>query len=222
MKTNFFEFFHDFIGDQAFSTTKASNSGHPFTVTQTAAAGSPTIAVVDGSAAGELQVVLAATNEIENVCVSFGDKLCIDIDKIVEFGCRVKMNQATLNAATSFAIGLTGDRNDAIDSIAQAALFRLIGASDAILVETDDGTHDNDDIPTGQKLGTDYVDLLISFATGKHDVRFFVNGQPVATSTEFNMAAYSGSLQLFLQLQKTAATAVDGVTIDHVYVSGRR
>lgn len=219
---NFWEFVCDFFGHLVFSDTKGSNVGHPFTITDTSSSGQPTYAVVDGSETGEVSIAHSNTNEIQNVCLSLGDQLQFDIDKIVEFECRVKMNQATPNAATQFAIGVTGDRNDAIDSIAQAALFRVIGASQAVLVETDDGTIDNDDVATGQTLSNSYKVLKINFATGKHDVRFFVDGQPVATDKKFDMSNYSGSLQFFAQIQKTAATSTDGFTLDYVSVRGRR
>jgi hypothetical protein len=56
-------------------------------------------------------------------------------------------------------------------------------------------------------------DFLISFARGKADVRFFIGGEPVALGTTFDMSGYSAGLQPFIQLQKTATTATDGVTI---------
>lgn len=220
--SNFWEFRDDFMGDRVYSATKGSNVGHGYTLADTSSAGTPTYADVDGSESGASAFDFDNTNEVQNLCLYQGDQLQFDIDKIVEFGCLVKTNVTTFNAATSFAIGLTGDRNDAIDSIAQAAIFRVIGASQAIYVETDDGTHDNDDVATGATLSTTYKWLTISFACGKSDVRFFVNGQPVATGTTFDMSSYSGSLQLFAQIQKTAATATDGFTIEEWYVRGRK
>lgn len=221
---NFFDFKDDFFGDRVYSATKGSNVGHGYTVNDTSAAGTPTYADVDGSAAGELAVDMEATSEVQNVCISQGDQLQFDIDKITEFECRVKMNQAALDSTSQFAIGLIGDRNDAIDSIAQAALFRIVGADDVdnVVVETDDGTNDNNDIATGKTLVNAYKTLRISFAEGTDDVRFFIDGEPVATGTTFDMSNYTGSLQLFAQIQKTADTNTDGFTIDWWRVRGRR
>lgn len=212
-----------FFGDRVYHATKGSNVGHGYTITDTSAVGAPTYAPVDGSPHGELAVDFDTDVEVENVCVSQGDKLQYDIDKITEVGFRVKMNQAALDSATQFAFGLTGDRNDAIDTIAQAALFRIIGADDttAVVCESDDGTTNLDDKATGQTLDNTYKWFVISFAAGKNDVRFFIDGQPVATSTKFDMSAYSGSLQFFAQIQKTADANVDGFTIDARYVRGR-
>lgn len=221
---NFWEFCDDFFGARTYSATAGSNVGHGYLIDDTSAAGTPTYAPVDGSEAGEIAVDMASTAEAENICLHQADVLQFDIDKIVEFGCRVKMNQAALDATSQFAIGLTGDRADAIDSIAQAALFRVVGADSttAIVVETDDGTNDNNDVATGQTLINSYKWLVISFALGKSDVRFFVDGQPVALTTTFDMSNYSGSLQLFAQIQKTSDANTDGFTLDAWYVRGRR
>jgi len=221
---NFWEFQEDFDGHLVFSTTKGSYVGHRFTVTQTGS-GSPTIAVVDGAAGpGELQVQMSADEEIQIITIDFGDQLCYDIDKISEVGFRIKGNQSAWDAATQFACGLTGDRNDDIDSIAQAALFRVIGgdSTTAVVVESDDGTNDNDDKSTGQTLVDDYKWFVISFTKGTNDVRFFIGGQPVGTATQFDMSNYTGALQLFMQLQKTADTNTDGFVCDAIYVRGRR
>ena len=102
-------------------------------------------------------------------------------------------------------------------------MFRVIGADSAtnVVVESDDGTNDNNDVATGQTLVNTYRDFKISFATGTNDVRFFVGGQPVATSTTFDMSNYTGALQPFLQIQKTADTNTDGVTLSQVLIRGR-
>jgi hypothetical protein len=171
----------------------------------------------------------SATAEVQNLCLSNKDILQFDIDKIQGAEFRVKMNQAALDATTQVAFGLTGDRNDAIDSIAQAALFRVIGADSttAVVVETDDGTTDNDDKATGQTLINAYKTFKIDFSNGTSDVRFFMdngNGslQRVASGTTFDMSGYAGSLQPFVQIQKTSDSNTDGLTIDYVKAWGKR
>jgi len=210
-----------FVGHRNYSATAASNAGHSWVITDTSAAGSPTYAAVDGGRG--IAVDLASTAEVENVCLSWGDSLGIDIDDIIDVTFDVKMNQAAVDATTSFAIGLTGDRNDAIDSIAQAVLFRVVGSDDttALVVETDDGTTNNDDVATGTTLINAYKQLKISFTAGKSDVRLFVDGQPVATSTTFDMSAYAGALQPLAQIQKTSNANTDGFTVKRVCIRGR-
>lgn len=222
---DFWEFCDDFWGGGVLST---AGQGSPWVITDTSSSGTPTYVFVDGSATGEVAIDLASTGEVENVCLSFGDKLCFDIDKIQGAEFRVKMNQAALDATSSLAFGLTGDRNDAIDSIAQAAIFRVVGADSttAVVVETDDGTNDNNDVATGQTLINAYKTFRIDFSQGTSDVRFMMDGanglKRVASTTTFDMSNYTGSLQPFVQLQKTSDTNTDGVTLDYVKVWGKR
>lgn len=214
----------EFIGHRVYSATAGSNVGHNWKITDTSSAGTPTYTPVDAatdSANGGVAIAFDSQAEIQNVCINFGDVLLFDIDNLIDVTFRVKMNQALLDSASMFAIGLQGDRNDAIDSIAQHASFRLIGASNAVLVESDDGTTDKDDITTGATLAAAYKDLKISFANGTSDVRFFVDGQPVAESTTFDMSAYTGALQPYAQIQKTADAATDGFTLCSVEINYR-
>lgn len=224
---DYWEFCDDFFGA---GTLTASPTGVDYwDIADTSSAGTPTYVYVDGSSSGEIALDFDSQAEAQNVCLFQSDKLQFDIDKIQGFEARVKMNQAAVDATTSFAIGLTGDRNDAIDSIAQAALFRVVGgdSTTAVVVETDDGTNDNNDVATGQTLINAYKRLKIDFSNGTSDVRFFMddgNGAltRVASSTTFDMSNYTGSLQVLAQLQKTSDTNTDGVTIDYVKVWGKR
>ncbi|TWT49026.1 hypothetical protein KOR42_39420 [Thalassoglobus neptunius] len=193
-------------------------------IADTSSAGSPSYNFVPGENAGAVNMAFDSQAEIQNLCLHMGDNLQFDIDTITEAYFRLKMNQAALDATTQLAFGLTSARNNAIDSITEAALFRVIGADDttALVLETDDGATDNNDVATGKSLINEYLDFLISFGTGKRDVRFFIDGQPVAIGQTFSMANYAGGLQPFVQLQKTADANVDGVTITNMYVRGRR
>lgn len=218
-RKDFWEVVYDFFGHDAFTATAGDNA--PLLIKDTSSAGTPTYALVDGSASGELAIAFDSTTEAQIVTLYQGNILQFDIDLITEVEYRVKTNQSTLDSATTLVFGLAGDQNDAADSVAQNCWFRLAG-SDAIVCETDDGTTDLDDKATGKTLVNAYKDFKISFATGKSDIRFFVDGQPVATGTTFDMSAYTGSLQVFLQHQKASDNNTDGVTIDRISVRGRR
>lgn len=216
----------DFIGHRVYSATAGSNIGHNWKVTDTSSAGTPTYTPVDNatdSPNGAVAVAFDSQADAQNVCLNHGNVLCFDIDNLIEVNFRVKLNQAELDATTMFAIGLQGDRNDAIDSIAQHASFRVIGSDSttAVVVESDDGTTDKDDVATGATLANAYKDLKISFAAGKSDVRFFIDGEPVATSTTFDMSGYSGCLQPYAQIQKTSDANTDGFTLCGVEVIHR-
>lgn len=220
-------FTDDFIGNGSLPTS--ATAGTPWVIDDTSSSGTPTYVYVDGSLTGEVAIDFDSQSEVQNVALHFGDVLCMDIDKIKWAEFRVKMNQSALDAATMLAVGLIGDRNDTVDDIAQAALFRVVGSddTDAVVVETDDGTNDNDDKATGQTLVDSYKRLRIDFSQGTDDVRFYMddgNGalKRVASSTTFDMSNYTGSLQPLVQLQKTADSNTDGVTVDYVHVEGKR
>lgn len=230
---DYWEFCDDFLGAGTFGTSASEND--PWLVDDTSAAGTPTYERVDhGESAGDYapgvaKLQFASNSEVENLCLHFGDKLCFDIDKIKGFECRVRQGQATKDAATTLALGLAGDRNDDIDTMAIGALFRLSSGSadNSVVVESDDGTNNNDDKSTGQTLSNSWKRFKIDFSNGKSDVRFFMeddNGSlvRVAASTTFDMSNHSGGLQPIFQLQKTADANTDSVEIDYVKVWGVR
>ena len=224
------KYHYDFRGHNVIPAA-ASNVGSPFSKADTSAAGAPTMLGLSG---GGLRLALEATNEVQNLCLFMGDILPFDIDEIVSAEFCVK-TVASLNAATSLAFGLCSARNDAIDSLAAHASFRCIG-SNSVVVETDDGTIDNDDVATGLTLGTTWKRFRIDFASRnttmeppsvsrgrKSNIEFYGgndNGSQrrVASGTRFDMSNYSAGLQIYAQLQKTQATAVDSLDILDVCV----
>ena len=232
---DYWEFFDDFIGGGTFS---ASATTDPWVITDTSSAGTPTYTRLDHSETagiyrpGVAQLAFDSQTEVQNVCLSFGDKLAFDINSVRGFECGLRFVAQTGSAkdsATTLAWGLTGDRNDAIDSIAIASIFRLAAgtASNVVVVENDDATNTNDDVATGFTL-TDLVwgKFKIDFCD-LNDVKFYAGlstGQlaRVGGATTMKMSAYGGGLQPFFQLQKTSDANTDAVQIDYVRVWGVR
>ena len=215
---NFEDYVDDFVGASV-TLPASANIGTPWIVADTSASGSPTY-VRAGSVA---VLTLAATSEVENLCLHHGDSLAFDIDDIQRVEMRVKLG-AAFTSGSELVFGVGSARNDTTDSVAANAWFKMVGANSttAVYVETDDGTRDNDDVATGQTLGTTYKEFVIDFAGGKSNVRFFINGAQVATSTTFDMSGYSSGLQPIIQLQKAANTNVDAVSIDYVFIRAKR
>jgi len=221
---------YDFRGHNLIPAA-ADAAGGPLIQVVTSTSGAP---VWKGTTAAGVQALLTSDAEVQNVCLYMGDVLPFDIDDLiaVEF---VAKTVAALDAATMLAFGLAGARNDAIDSIAQHALFRCIG-DNSIVVETDDGTNDNNDKATGFSMGTDWQRFRIDFSErittqeppsvslGRaSNIGFYVgnsNGslRRVASGTRFDMSNYTGGLQVFAQLQKTADDNVDSLSILEVEV----
>lgn len=219
------EWVHHFRGHQLVAAT-ASGTGGPFVKADTSAAGSPTLVGLDG---GGIRMLLDNTNEVQNLCLYFGDKLSFDIDDIVK-AWFIVATAAALNAAESIAFGLASGRNDAIDSITNHASFRCIGDQN-VLVESDDNTNDNDDVATGLTLGTAWRRFEINFAernavreppstqlgrkshVGFYGANSLGSLRRVASGTRFDMSNCTTGLQPYFQIQKTAATSTGNLDI---------
>lgn len=212
------DYVDDFVGASVAFPTSAG-IGTPWIVADTSASGSPTY-VRAGSVA---TLTLAATSEVENLCLHHGDSLAFDIDDIQRVEMRVKLG-AAFTSGSELVFGVGSARNDTTDSVAANAWFKMVGANSttAVYVETDDGTRDNDDVATGATLGTSYKEFVIDFTGGKSNVKFYIDGARVAASTTFDMSGYSSGLQPIIQLQKAANTNVDAVSIDYVEVVCKR
>jgi len=109
-------------------------------------------------------------------------------------------------------------------------MVSVIGLKDAVVVETDDGTNDKDDIATGVTLVAQFKRFAIDFTGiqtreppltslgGKGNVAFLAGNsygqlRRVASGTLFDMSNYSSGLQLYFQIQKTSDNNTDALTI---------
>lgn len=207
----------DFIGGATIAATVGEGM---WKITDTSSSGTPTYTKDAAAHGGAVTLAFDNTSEIQNVCLDFGDKLQLDVDQLIDVEFRIK-TVAALDSATTLVFGLQTGRNDDTDSTTNNAQFKLVG-SNAVVCETDDGTTDNDDKATGKTLVDSYKRFVISFAAGKSDVRFFIDGDRVASATTFDMSAATGQLQPFVQIQKTADTNTDSVTIDYIGWKARR
>lgn len=234
---DFWEFQDDFIGAGIF-TAGSATAYDPWVITDTSTAGTPLYTRLDhGETAGSFRpgvarLVFDSEAEAQNVCLSFGDKLAFDINKVrgYECGCRfVAGAGGAKDTTTTVAWGLTGDRNDAIDSIAIASIFRLAdtGAILPVVIENDDGTNTNDDVATGfSMVDTTWCKFKIDFSN-LDDVKYYAGLATgglarVGAGTTMKMSAYSAGLQPFFQIQKTSDTNVDRFEIDYVRIWGVR
>lgn len=222
----------NFRGAFAFGTT---NPNGPWQITDTSSSGYPSYG---GANLGGLALTLAGTTEVENVCLDFGDVLAYDIDDLVRMEWIAKVGATTLDSATTIVMGLGSARNDDPDAVAANAYFKLAG-SNTLVVESDDGTNDNDDKATGQTLSTSFKRFAIDFGTGvytkeppsvsvggKGDARFYVSNargqlERVASGTRFDLSNYTAGLQPIFQIQKASDSNTDALTILQVSIEYR-
>lgn len=214
-----FQVFYDDFNGAVATLPSSADPATPWLMVDTSAAGTPTY--TKGTSVATL--TLAATSEVENLCLAFGDALDFDMDEIQSIEMRVRLT-AVFTTGSELVFGLGSARNDTTDSVAANAWFKMVGANSttAVYCESDDGVRDIDDIATGQTLGTTFKRFVIDFTGGKADVKFYIDGVRVAASQTFNMSGYSSGLQPMIQLQKAANTNVNAVVIDYVKVEAKR
>jgi hypothetical protein len=200
--------------------TTTPEGGTGWTVKDTSVAGAPTYLTVS-SDTGELALTLAANSEAEIVTAYHNDVLCFDLEKVQYVEWIVKVGG--VDAVTTIVWGVGSAQNDTTDSVTNLAWFRMEGSASTsnVVVETDDGTTDNDDKATGKTLSTTYKKFVIDFTDGLSDVKFYIDGERVADSTTFSMAAAIGRFQPFVQLQKASGTGTPSITIDNFKVVHR-
>lgn len=233
------QWIEEFAGGGTFGTSAAQ--GDPWVITDTSSAGTPTYVRVDlgestvTGAHGSAKLTLASNTEVENVALTFGDKLAFDWDKIygVEYRIRfVGQTGSAKDAATQVAFGLVSDRNDDPDATTAHALFRLAAASTsmAVTVETDDGVTNNDDVATTLTM-TDsaWYRFRILFTSGTDDVRFYANAggtsqtlTRLASATTFDADQYHGGVQPILQIWKSSDSNTDSIEWDFCTIWGTR
>lgn len=207
--------FEDFFNrGQTYSTTPGMNG---WTIADTSSAGTPTYANQNG---GGVKLTLVNTSEAEIVTLYQNDVLSIPLLNLQ----RIRFNAvvAGIDAVTTLTMGVGSARNDTEDSVTTNAWFRMEGSASTSLVvcETDDGTTDNDDKATGVALSSTSKEFIIDFTRGISDIRFFIDGQPVALATTFSMSAATSStyVQPIFQIQKASGTGVPSVTIAHIEI----
>lgn len=188
---------------------KAIDTTTIWTALDTSAAGNTTPALVADAPNGVVSTMLDATNEVQLSGLTWGDQRTLVLNQGLVFEARIKL--ATLpTGAVACAVGLCGDHNAAIDTVAESAWFRFDGGG-AITVETDDTVHETSKVATGiTLLNTDWAVLRIE-CQDITSVRFFVNGNQVATGTAFNMSQVAAlALQPVVRIGKEGAAASVG------------
>jgi hypothetical protein len=217
-------------GIQDFQGYEDDFFGASVTFPTSANIGTPWVTAVTGAAppthvrnASNAVLTLTSASQEQILSLHHGNALSFDIDDILNVEMRVRIGAATFTSGSILVFGMGSARNDTADTVTANAWFRMEGANSTtqVYVESDDDVRNIDDIATGQTLGTTFKVFKIDFSN-KADVKFTIDGIPVARSTVFNMSAYSAGLQPIIQLQKAANTNADVATIDYVKINARR
>lgn len=196
---------------------RGSTSGE-FTGT-TAGSGQVTLGgFVDGMA-------LASTGGSDRAYATFNDKLPFDIDDLISVEYLLKI--PSWNAASYGVFGVGSAYNADPDVVAASAWFKIVGGTNGrnLVIETDDGTTDRNDIATGievplstwMRLRMDFKSGIQSISPpaqskgGKASVQFACTDakgfmRHVRPNVHMDMSAYSGALQLYMGIAGNAGT----------------
>ena len=184
--------------------------------------GDATEAMVADTATGVFRTHLHATSEAEDAVLYWGDQTTISVLNDVQFETRVNVSTLPTTGVRG-VFGMCGDHNLAKDSVAESAWFSM-SASGVLNCQTDDTTNDETaSSGTTVVAGTYYI-FRIDFSVIS-DVKFYINGVRVATSTTYdmsNLTATEAFFQPYYSLDKASGTGVGDIDIDYVAIWGRR
>lgn len=178
--------------------------------------GAATEAVVADAPNGVVGLALDNTNEAQLAALDWADQRTLVLNQGLIFEARFRLSVLPTGSVVA-CIGLCGDHNAAVDTVAESIWFRADG-NGAITVETDDTSHETSKVATGTTLTTsDWIIGRID-CSDISDVKFFINGDRVAASTTFNMSQVAAlKLQPVARIGKEAgATTVGTLQVDYV------
>ena len=211
------QFVEDFLGATGGGPFDASTVWHVVDV------GDATEAIVADSSNGQFLLHIASTTEAEDAVLYMNDNKPFDVGNGLIFETRVNMAVAP-GSGVCAVFGMAGDHNLAKDSVTEHAWFRF-DASMACKVESDDTTNDNDDEATGHTAVAGTYDIYRIDFTTLSDVKFFINGARVASSTTFdmsNLTAGEQQMQPYFSLDKASGAGLGDINIDYVKIFSNR
>ena len=207
----------DFIGQGALPATVTAG-GTEF-VSHSGDAGTDAH-VFSGVNGGTYKLLTSGHATVKEVAVLLPTAV-IDVSKNPIFEARVAITKGTPHAGDVFIIGLANARNDTTDSITHHAVFKMTGANNDILVETDDNTTDTDDKDTGSDwVSGTYYRFKIDMSD-LSSVQFFIDDVN-ATTTTMDMSAAGSTLLLPIVEVQAAASQVSQADVDYIQVVWER
>lgn len=202
-------FNEDFLG-------KAIDTTNVWTALDTSAAGNTTPVLVADAPNGVVSLPLDATNEVQLAGLTWGDQRTLILNQGLNIEFRFRLSVLPTGSVV-VCLGLCGDHNAAANTVAESIWFRADG-NGVLTVETDDTVNETSQVATGITLTTaDWCVARID-CTDIAAVKFFINGNRVASGTTFNMSQVPTlALQPVVRIGKEgAATTVGTIQLDKV------
>lgn len=213
------QFIEDFLG----AAVEPFDGTINWNVIDVSAAGTGTTAIVADSSNGQFRLAHDAQDEAQDMVLYQNDNKTFDVGNGLIFETRVNM-AVSAGAGVVAVFGMCGDHNLDKDSVTEHAWFRL-QASDSILCETDDTTNDNDDEDTGLDVTNGTFNIFRIDFTTLADVKFFIDGVRVCSSTTFdmsNLTAGEQQMQPYFSLDKASGAGLGTMDIDYIKIFSNR
>lgn len=182
---------------------------------KTTGSGTPTAltATEDG---GSLALTIANDSEAQALTLTTNDILVYDLAKLQHVWFIAKASG--IDAVTEIVFGVGSAKDATLDDVATNCWFRVQGSAStsAVVVESDPPADDSaDDTATGKTLDGTYRKYLIDFTNGLADVRFYIDGDRVASGTTFNMSGVTSgtNVQPYISVGKASGTGTPALTI---------
>ena len=222
LKTSYPLYFYDDFTGAAGGTPMAGTA-----IWNVVAVGAGAAGIIADQSNGLFRLTISVAGGAEDAALYHGDNRTFDITNGLIFETKIDVSTLLTGAGTvEGVIGMCGDHDVDNDTIAESAWFKLDGVGTAIACETDDNVAiDNDDITTGVSAvaGTPNI-YRIDFTT-LSDVKFFIDGVRVCTSTTFDLSALTGAaavLQPYIELDCAADASEGQFDIDYVKIWSNR
>lgn len=212
-------FYDDFMGAGHLSIPTAVSPGS-YWCSKIVGAAPPTVGAVPN--AGVIQIALAATSEKEDAVFYCADQRAYTVNLGMVYETRIQL-PVIPTAGSKAVIGVAAAWADGQNNIAQYLRFACNG-NGTLLCESQDGTTQLS-VSTGITIATTTEwHILRIDASDVTNVKFFVDGNQVCTSTIFPFAAtgIGAQVQPYASLYKASGTSIGTMAIDYIAIGQNR
>ena len=210
-------FYDDFLGaDLVIPATGSPESGVRW-VKKIVGAAPPTVAVTANGVNGLLACTLTSTSEKQNAEAYFEDQLCFSVLQGLVFEARFALTVLP-TLAGEMVLGLISAWADGLDAATYSAFVTADGSGEIICEKDDNATDES--TTSGVTLTAGVYAIARIDCTDIADIKFFVNGNRVASSTTFDWAASAANskVQPVIGCYKASGAGVGTLTVDYVKV----
>ena len=185
------------------------------------AAGDTTPLVVASGINGVARMPLDATSEAQESGLTWNDNRQFVLNQGLIWEARVALS--TLPTLLGMAVwGLAGNYNAVQNTVAESIWFRANGDG-VVLAESDDTVNEQNSISTGTTLTAGTYAIFRIDCTTITDIKFYINGVRVASSTTFTMAQVATlKLQPYFSIVKASGAGLGVLDADVVRIWQKR